>query len=66
MATSLERAEFPNKTSNPTWDRRGILEDFTGAYRVDIARSAEAELDKLYRWVVEGAPQQGAAWVKRG
>jgi toxin ParE1/3/4 len=32
------------------------------AYRVDIARSAEAELEELYLWVVERAPQQGAAW----
>ncbi len=32
------------------------------AYRVDIARSAEAELEALYQWVVERAPQQGAAW----
>ncbi len=32
------------------------------AYRVDIARSAEAELDALYLWVIERAPQQGAAW----
>jgi plasmid stabilization system protein ParE len=31
-------------------------------YRVDIARSAEAELEELYLWVVEWAPQQGAAW----
>ena len=32
------------------------------AYRVDIARSAEADLEDLYLWVVERAPQQGAAW----
>jgi hypothetical protein len=32
------------------------------AYRVDIARSAEAELEDLYLWVVERAPQQGATW----
>ena len=32
------------------------------AYRVDIARSAEAELEELYLWVVERAPQRGAAW----
>jgi len=31
-------------------------------YRVDIARSAEAELEELYLWVVERAPQQGVAW----
>ena len=32
------------------------------AYRVDIARSAEADLDDLYLWVVERVPQQGATW----
>jgi plasmid stabilization system protein ParE len=32
------------------------------AYRVEIARSAEAQLDALYRWVIERAPHQGAAW----
>ena len=32
------------------------------AYRVDIARSAEAELEELYLWVVERAPQQGTVW----
>jgi plasmid stabilization system protein ParE len=32
------------------------------AYRVDIARSAEADLEDLYLEVVERAPQQGAAW----
>ena len=32
------------------------------AYSVDIARSAEGELEALYLWVVERAPQQGAAW----
>ncbi len=32
------------------------------AYRVDVARNAEAELEELYLWVVERAPQQGAAW----
>jgi plasmid stabilization system protein ParE len=32
------------------------------AYRVDIARSAEGELEALYLWVIERAPQQGAAW----
>ena len=31
-------------------------------YRVDLARNAEAELEQLYLWVVERAPQQGAAW----
>jgi plasmid stabilization system protein ParE len=32
------------------------------AYRVELAKSAEAELEELYRWVVERAPSQGAAW----
>ena len=32
------------------------------AYRVDLAKNAEAELEELYLWVVERAPQQGAAW----
>jgi plasmid stabilization system protein ParE len=32
------------------------------AYRVELARNAEAELDALYVWVVERAPKQGAAW----
>jgi len=32
------------------------------AYRVDVARNAEAELEELYLWLVERAPQQGAAW----
>lgn len=32
------------------------------AYRVEIARRAEADLDELYLWVVERAPQQGARW----
>lgn len=32
------------------------------AYRVDIARSAEADLEELYLWVVERTPRQGAAW----
>ena len=32
------------------------------AYRVDLARNAEAELEELYAWVVGRAPQQGAAW----
>ena len=31
-------------------------------YRVDLARNAEAGLEELYLWVVERAPQQGAAW----
>jgi plasmid stabilization system protein ParE len=32
------------------------------AYRVEIARHAEADLEALYLWVVERAPQQGARW----
>jgi toxin ParE1/3/4 len=32
------------------------------AYRVEIARNAEAELEELYLWVVGRAPQQGAKW----
>src|SRR5437879_9803671 len=32
------------------------------AYRVELARNAEAELEELYHWVVERAPSQGAAW----
>jgi plasmid stabilization system protein ParE len=32
------------------------------AYRVELTKSAEAELEELYLWVVERAPSQGAAW----
>lgn len=32
------------------------------AYRVEIARRAEADLEELYLWVVERAPQQGVRW----
>ena len=32
------------------------------AYRVEIAKGAEADLEELYLWVVKRAPQQGAAW----
>jgi len=32
------------------------------AYRVELARNAEAELEELYLWVIERAPTQGAAW----
>jgi len=31
-------------------------------YRVELAKSAEADLEELYLWVVERAPSQGAAW----
>jgi plasmid stabilization system protein ParE len=32
------------------------------AYRVEIARRAEADLEDLYLWVVDRAPQQGPRW----
>ena len=32
------------------------------AYRVEIARRAEADLEELYLWVAERAPLQGARW----
>ena len=32
-------------------------------YRVEIARRAEADLENLYLWVVDRAPQQGVRWV---
>jgi plasmid stabilization system protein ParE len=32
------------------------------AFRVEIARRAESDLEELYLWVVERAPQQGARW----
>ena len=32
------------------------------AYRVEITRRAEADLEELYLWVVERAPLQGARW----
>jgi toxin ParE1/3/4 len=32
------------------------------AFRVEIARSAEAEIEDLYLWVIARAPQQGAKW----
>ena len=35
------------------------------AYRVEIAKSTEAQLEELYRWLVERAPTQGAAWFNR-
>jgi plasmid stabilization system protein ParE len=35
------------------------------AYRVEIAASAEAQLEELYLWVVERAPTQGTAWFNR-
>ena len=32
------------------------------AYRVELAKSAEAQLEELYSWVIDRAPNQGAAW----
>ena len=32
------------------------------AYRVEIARNAEAELEALYLWVTARGPQQGPKW----
>ena len=32
------------------------------AYRVEIARNAEAELEELSLWAMERAPQQGSRW----
>jgi plasmid stabilization system protein ParE len=32
------------------------------AYRVEITRRAEGDLEELYLWVVDRAPQQGARW----
>lgn len=32
------------------------------AYRVEIARSAEAELEELYLWAAARAPHQGVKW----
>ena len=32
------------------------------AYRVELAKNAEADLVELYLWVVERAPNLGAAW----
>jgi plasmid stabilization system protein ParE len=34
------------------------------AYRVELAKGAEAQLEELYLWVMERAPQQGEAWFK--
>ncbi len=31
-------------------------------YRVEVTKNAEAELEELYRWVVQRAPNPGAAW----
>jgi len=32
------------------------------AYRVELAKDAEAELEELYLWLVDRAPSQGPAW----
>jgi plasmid stabilization system protein ParE len=32
------------------------------AYRVDVSKNAEAELEELYLWVVSRVPQQGTKW----
>ena len=32
------------------------------AYRVEVTKSAEAQLEELYLWVVQRAPNQGSAW----
>ena len=32
------------------------------AYRVELTRSAETDLEELYLWVVTRAPNQGARW----
>lgn len=32
------------------------------AYRVELTRAAEGELEALYLWVTSRAPSQGAAW----
>jgi hypothetical protein len=31
------------------------------AYRVEVAKKAEADLEELYLWVTGRAPEQGAA-----
>ena len=32
------------------------------AYRVELTRAAEGELEALYLWITSRAPSQGAAW----
>ena len=32
------------------------------AYRVELAKSAEAQLEELYLWAVQRAPSQGTSW----
>src|SRR4029453_646668 len=36
--------------------------DASMAYRVELTKNGEAELEELYLWVVERAPNQGATW----
>ena len=35
------------------------------AFRVEIAKSAELQLEELYLWVVGRAPTQGVTWFNR-
>jgi plasmid stabilization system protein ParE len=35
------------------------------AVRVELTKSAEADLEALYLWVKGRAPRQGAAWLNR-
>ncbi len=35
------------------------------AYRVEITKSAEAQLEELYSWIVQRGTSQGAAWFNR-
>jgi toxin ParE1/3/4 len=35
------------------------------AYRVEITKSAEAQLEELYLWVIQRSRGQGAAWFNR-
>lgn len=35
------------------------------AFRVELTKSAEADLEALYLWVKDRAPHQGAAWFNR-
>jgi plasmid stabilization system protein ParE len=35
------------------------------AFRVELTRSAKADLEALYLWVKGRAPHQGAAWFNR-
>ena len=34
-------------------------------FRVEIARNAEADLERLYLWVTERAPHRGPTWFNR-